>query len=436
MTTPLGVAAVSAVLRTVLNNGITEANLAAIVGGNITVSSLPPDRVPLNGAQEPNQLNLFLYHTSFNQGWRNAALPSRSASGERTSNPPLALDLHYILSAYGMQDFAPEVILGQGMHTLHEHPVLTRGAIRRALSPPLPPGVPSEFLESRLADQVEQITVSPETLTTEEVSRLWSAMQAHYRPSAAYQVTVVLLETPRSTSGALPVLAVSSATLPLPRIVVDKIIPEAGEGTPILPDSTLLITGQNLRGADTRVLIGGIEFVPAANDVSSTQIRLPLPMPPPVGLRAGFTGVQVVLGIPLGVPPTQRTIFKSESIGVALRPVITPTTQNITSTVIDGVTFRSGQVRVNFVPNVGRTQQLLLLLNEFNPSSARPARAYSFAAPADNGITDPAAADTPAVTFPFRNVLPGQYLVRVLIDGAESPLTVSGGVLSSPQVTV
>src|SRR5262249_38104515 len=81
--------AVSAVLRTVLNNGITEANLAAIVGGNITVSSLPPDRVPLSGAQDPNQLNLFLYHTSYNQGWRNELLPWRSVSGARTANPPL-----------------------------------------------------------------------------------------------------------------------------------------------------------------------------------------------------------------------------------------------------------------------------------------------------------------------------------------------------------
>src|SRR5262249_45698646 len=136
MTTPLGIAAVSAVLRTVINNGITEANLAAIVGGNIAVSSLPPDRVPLNAAQDPNQLNLFLYHTSLNPGWRNVGLPSRTATGERASNPPLALDLHYILSAYGSEEFGPEVILGHGMHALHENSVLTRPAIRRALSPP------------------------------------------------------------------------------------------------------------------------------------------------------------------------------------------------------------------------------------------------------------------------------------------------------------
>src|SRR5262249_22697235 len=154
-----------------------EANLAAIVGGNITVSSLPPDRVPLSGAQDPNQLNLFLYHTSYNQGWRNELLPWRSVSGARTANPPLALNLHYILSAYGGQEFAPEVLLGNGMHTLHEHGVLTRAAIRRALSPPLPTGVRQEFLGSRLADQLEQITVTPESLTTEEISRLWSALQ-------------------------------------------------------------------------------------------------------------------------------------------------------------------------------------------------------------------------------------------------------------------
>ena len=51
-----------------------------------------------------NVLNFFLYQVTPNLGWRNADLPSRENGGSRTTYPPLALDLHYLLTAYGSQD--------------------------------------------------------------------------------------------------------------------------------------------------------------------------------------------------------------------------------------------------------------------------------------------------------------------------------------------
>ena len=39
------------------------------------------------------------------------------------------------------------------------------------------------------------------------MSRLWTAIQAHYRPTAAYVVSVVLIEARQPTRQALPVLA-------------------------------------------------------------------------------------------------------------------------------------------------------------------------------------------------------------------------------------
>ncbi|MGZ8323641.1 MAG: Pvc16 family protein, partial [Rhodoplanes sp.] len=63
-------------------------------------------------------------------------MPSRSGTGgERLTNAPLALDLHYVMIAYGRADFQAEILLGYGMHLLHERPVLDRAAIRRALNP-------------------------------------------------------------------------------------------------------------------------------------------------------------------------------------------------------------------------------------------------------------------------------------------------------------
>ena len=133
MSSPLAIAAVTAVLKDLLNDGLINHDLAAHVG-SITVSALPPDRIE-TGAQEPNQLNLFLYQVTPNPGWRNTGLPSLDSRGDgRLSNPPLALDLHYLLTAYGRDDLNAEILLGYGMFLLHKTPVLTRKAIRRTLT--------------------------------------------------------------------------------------------------------------------------------------------------------------------------------------------------------------------------------------------------------------------------------------------------------------
>jgi len=130
----LAIASVTAVLKDILNNGIIDNQLA----GDVTVSALPPDRVLVNGQQETNRLNLFLFQVTPNLGWRNVGLPSHDSRGERVANPPLGLDLHYLLTAYGAAEFQAEILLGYGMQMLHEAPVLTRDAIRRALTPTPP----------------------------------------------------------------------------------------------------------------------------------------------------------------------------------------------------------------------------------------------------------------------------------------------------------
>ena len=43
------------------------------------------------------------------------------------------------------------------------------------------------------------MSVSPEFTSSEEMSRLWSALQARYRPSATYKVSTVLLEADKET---------------------------------------------------------------------------------------------------------------------------------------------------------------------------------------------------------------------------------------------
>jgi hypothetical protein len=211
MSNALAIAAVTRVLKDLLNNGLVDADVSGAVGGNVSVSALPPDRVlPANGT-EASAINLFLHQVTPNPGWRNADLPARGAGGDRITRPLLALDLHYLLTAYGAEELHSEILLGYAMQLLHEHPVLGRQQIRDALAggavsgTVLPPAFEA-LTAADLAEQVELIKITPETLSTDEMSKVWTALQSHYRPTTGYHVSVVLIESRGPSRTPLPVL--------------------------------------------------------------------------------------------------------------------------------------------------------------------------------------------------------------------------------------
>jgi hypothetical protein len=185
----LALATVTAVLKHLLENGLAKRGVTAQLGGDATISALPPDRVP-SGGDERAQLNIFLYLATPHVALR--------LTGNGEGRPPLALDLHYLLTAYGAQDYKTEILLGHALQVLHESPVVDRATLRDVLATltrdskrRVVPAPVAALAGSELADQVDRITIVPEFLSTEEVSKLWSAMQAKYRPSATYKVTAV-----------------------------------------------------------------------------------------------------------------------------------------------------------------------------------------------------------------------------------------------------
>ena len=279
MSTALAIAGVTAVLRDMLNDGLINHNISGVLGSTVTVTALPPDRLTPVGGADNTQINLFLHQVTPNIGWRNERLPSRDATGsQRLSNPPLALDLHYLLSAYGAEDLHAEILLGYAMQLFHENPVLSRAAINTALSPS--PDVGADLplalralADCGLADQVEHIRITPATLNSEEMSRLWSALQAHYRPTAAYHVSVVLIESTRPASSPLPVLSrgpidpltqrdrgvvVQPSLLP-PLPTIQEISPLGGQPVARM-DETIDLVGFHLDGANREVLLANERF--------------------------------------------------------------------------------------------------------------------------------------------------------------------------------
>lgn len=421
MSSPLALAAVTAVLKDLLNNGLIDKGAVAAVGTSVAVSAKPPDRVFASTAEEDNQLNLFLYQVTPNSGWNNVGFPSRDGRGDRLSNPPLALDLHYLLTAYGKDDLHAEILLGYAMQLLHETPILTRGAIRKALEPPNSPVdgsvIPvalSTLAAADLASQVEQIKVTPSAMGAEEISKLWTALQAHYRPTAAYQVSVVLIESTKPARSPLPVLyrgdydpatkrdagVVAQASLIPPYPTLEEVNPPNNQPSVYLGE-TLTVRGHHLavdaisaRLTHTRTTEH--QDLAVAND-SESGFQVTIPNAPD-DWRAGFYSLGAV------VEKDGKT-WVTQELPWVLAPKITALTNDGTA---NGVTT----LKVTCTPKVWKGQVAVLVVRDYEIV-------------AETVLVD----KTEELVFkaPASDLPTGNQWVRLYVDGVSSRLVDQSG---------
>jgi Pvc16 N-terminal domain len=442
MSSPLAIAAVTAALKDLLNDGLLNHDLSSV--GSFSVTALPPDRIS-TGQTEPNQLNLFLYQVTPNMGWRNVGLPSRDSNGVRLSAAPLALDLHYLLTAYGSQDLNAEILLGYAMQLLHETPVLTRAQLRIVLGAPSPVNgainaLPAPFgplTAIDLADQIEMIKITPVFLGTEDLSKMWTAMQARYRPTMAYMASVVLIETTNTGKAAPPVLkrgaddagnAATAAAFP----TLARVRPRISELLPAMRlGDDLLITGSNLNDlASMQVVIensrAGIvqQITPTVGEKPSEIIaHVPGLGDDPDAINQWAIGLYAVS---LQVNRPSLPTATSNAVPIALAPLIT----------VDPLEAAVGDVAltVTCTPRLRPEQETAVRLI-FGSRTIQ----------ADTIVT-PSTPDTPdmqqptTLTFTVPSVLEGDYIVRLRVDGVDSlPVTISGSPAKfefDPQQTV
>ncbi len=437
MSTALGIAAVTHVLKDLLNDGFVDNDVAFATGTAIRVTSLPPGQVEAANGTPASQLNMFMYRVTPNVGWSNIGYPSRNSNGDYVNNPPLALDLHYLLTAFGESELHAEILLGYGMQLLHENPVLIRSAITRSLTPTTPPADPNlvntvgslsndllALAGSNLAEQIEQIKITNENINTEEMSRLWTAFQTRYRPCTAYKATVVLIESNRSTNSPLPVRQRKFYTIPFKQPNIEKILSQELPTGPILSNrkivvgNRLVIRGTQLKRDPIAILINGEAFTPAATAVSDTEVSLTLPNT----LKSGMLGVQIAHYIEMGTPATDRRGAESNLEAFVLSPTLSgQSLDDISSSEnSDEETVISGSLSVNVNPVVYKEQRIMLLMNELSPPAGAEPKSYSFLLPTI--FWEDKESPLTTVSFPISNVRSGDYLLRIQVDGAESPL--------------
>lgn len=418
MSNGLAIAAITKTLYNLINNNLafdpTQDQLPHV---NITMQ--PPDAA--NNETIPYQVNLFLYHVMPNAAWRNMPLPDRVLPGE-TAQPPLALNLYYMITAYarettGTGDIDGHNLLGRVMRILYDHPVLSPAEIQVAMQ------------ESDVQNQIERIRITMQPLNIEEIYRLWTGFQTQYRLSVSYEVAVILIESTRMASKPLPVLQVgrdkrgttvvadpfpypvlfsvqlANAALPAAPGVVGG--PSTASIPPMaLPGDSLIIQGHRLSGPAVQAVFASLQ----------SAVTIPITIPSEqntgdsitVSIPKDTTGAwpygYYMLSVQIDQPPTPPLTFPSQNtnaLAVALAPQIDTSKPLVAARGAgDSVT-----VTLNTIQPILQSQNVSLLLNDQEITSA------------------PRASNTVALSFTgqiAQTPAPVTYTLRLRVDGVDS----------------
>jgi hypothetical protein len=400
MSNSLAIGAVTATLRNLLDNGI------AAEGGGLHTTTLPPEKAQTFGqADGAGRVNLFLYQTHINAAWRNMDMPGQIKPNE-TGQPPLALDLFYLLTAYERDDGDSSVIahrlLGRAMRVLHDHPLLGADEIRTALP------------NNDLADQIERIRITPQPMPVEEFSKLWTTFQVGYRISAAYQVSVVLIDSTQPSRTPLPVLtrgandtgvsAQANLVPPFPTLTdVSPVVQPPGSETSAVLGNDLLITGHDLDGTNVSVEVSHPRLqnpipLPAPSNATAATITVNLPNQPQ-NFPAGISTISVSV-----IRPGETSKRTTNALPFAVAPQILPSPPISAARNADQIT-----ITLVCSPEVLPEQRVALLVG----GDEVPAEPH----PAQTGNLTFIANDDPAGKF-----APGDYFVRLRVDGVDSLL--------------
>lgn len=424
MSNHLAVATATATLQRILQRAVQR----DVDGARVT--TVRPDGT--SGSIPETGVNLYLYHIKRNPALTNQDTPNFQRRGDITRRRQAAIDLFYVVSFYGNDgDLEPQRLLGSVVQTLEDQLVLNAEMIRAAIADP----TFAYLADSDLAEQVEQIRSEFISVSTDELSKIWSVFfQTPYALSLVYKVTVILIESDIAGRSALPVRdRIFTSTVFPKQPVIGRVVALSGKNQPILSNSILSIRGQNLLGVLTQVRIGKVEVTPQI--INSGELHLPLSLIPPSELQAGVQSLQV---IHLQAPPTPtrpRSRRSARNTPTATlrrnappRPpqiesnvapfVLRPTIESVNVENLEGFDDepRSGILTITTNLAIAPGQRIVLMMNESNLDSDNPV-GYLFTAPSRSETTT-------VVAIPIREVKPGEYLVRIQIDGAESMLEV------------
>ncbi|MFB6436656.1 DUF4255 domain-containing protein [Streptomyces sp. NPDC056411] len=191
MSNALAVATVTQALALLIEHNLhPEIDLAVSVETRKPPADPPPDPT----------ITVFLYQVTHNPSMRNNDLVTRASDGTLLKRPAAAIDLHFLISAYGEEtELVGQRLIGSVVRTLHEIPVLPQELIEEAVQRPYLAG-------SDLAEALQRVRFTPTQMDVDETSKLWGMFNnTPYALSVVYQASLVLLDGHEEPRPAKPV---------------------------------------------------------------------------------------------------------------------------------------------------------------------------------------------------------------------------------------
>lgn len=178
-----GIAAVGKSIERLLNLAFTERQpVATKVSRAVLIKTDDMKASQVQIAIGPYALSIYLYRVDFNKAMRAAW----SAVGSADGKGHLALDLHFLLTAWADNAEHEHLILGRAMQVLEYTPILSGPLL-------YPPALP--YADEPQAASSEAVQILLEEISTEALMRVFDSLPTDYRLSVPYVARVVRIDT-------------------------------------------------------------------------------------------------------------------------------------------------------------------------------------------------------------------------------------------------
>lgn len=180
------VSAVSETLRSLVWSTVQhETEISFMLGDDQENICLDPPFLLLGDDNRPENscLSIYLYRILENGDMKNRPL-ERSING-LLEYPPLALNLYYLITPLTGSVENDQMLLARTMQIFYDHAILA-----------------GSELESPLQDNMEELRIALDSLSIEDITRIWSGFLRPFYLSVSYEVRVIFVDSARQIDAA------------------------------------------------------------------------------------------------------------------------------------------------------------------------------------------------------------------------------------------
>jgi len=175
--------AVTQTLQTLLKQHITDSTDPQLAGVSIDL------RTPreMRGNEDTMGISLWLYRVARDGYTLN--LPPQRIAPDQLKTHPIPINLYYLVTPIATTPKDEQALLGRVLQVFNDHSILQ-----------------GSDLQDTLEGGIEELRLTLETLSLEELTRVWDALKESYQLSVSYLVQVVSIDSDREPIEATPVM--------------------------------------------------------------------------------------------------------------------------------------------------------------------------------------------------------------------------------------